>query len=119
MTVSLYILVIAAIAVFIFVDTWDDRRRLVGAGGALVFILIGWIFSVHPDKVRSELASVFLTGGFLVTPLSLQMEAHSLGPQHPVRVCFDCTKVDYSLETVNLFLFCFSDGSLAIRLCNV
>jgi len=51
-TVSLYILVITAIAVFIFVDTWDDRRRLVGAGGALVFILIGWIFSVHPDKVR-------------------------------------------------------------------
>ena len=65
MTVSLYILVITAIAVFIFVDTWDDRRRLVGAGGALVFILIGWIFSVHPDKVRSELASVFLPRGIV------------------------------------------------------
>ena len=48
----LYIVVIAGIAVFIIIDTWDDRGRLVGAGGALVLILIGWIFSVHPGKVR-------------------------------------------------------------------
>ena len=52
MTVLLYVLVLAAIVVFVLVDTWDDQRRLVGAGGALVFILIGWIFSVHPGKVR-------------------------------------------------------------------
>ena len=52
-TFLLYILVIGAIAVFILVDTWEHKRKLVGAGGALVLILIGWIFSVHPTKVRS------------------------------------------------------------------
>ena len=45
---------IGAVAVFVLVDTWDDKRRLVGAGGALALILIGWIFSVYPGKVRLE-----------------------------------------------------------------
>jgi len=48
----LYLIVFAAIAVFVVVDTWDNKRKLVGAGGALVLIVIGWIFSVHPTKVR-------------------------------------------------------------------
>ena len=51
----MYLAAIAAIATFIIVDTRKDPRRLVGAGGALVLILIGWIFSVHPDKVRWDL----------------------------------------------------------------
>jgi len=48
----MYLAALAAIATFIIVDTRKDPRRLVGAGGALVLILIGWIFSVHPDQVR-------------------------------------------------------------------
>lgn len=48
----LYVVVIGAVVIFVLVDTWDDKRRLVGAGGALVLILVGWVFSVHPGKVR-------------------------------------------------------------------
>ena len=48
----LYVIVLAVIAVFLIIDTKDNRRRLVGAGGAIVLILVGWIFSVHPGKVR-------------------------------------------------------------------
>ena len=51
-SVSLYLLVIAAITTFLIVDTWDNHERLVGAGGFLALILIGWIFSVYPGKVR-------------------------------------------------------------------
>ena len=43
---------IAAVATFLIVDCYNDLARLRGAAGALILILIGWIFSVHPDKVR-------------------------------------------------------------------
>jgi len=48
----IYFLILAGIAVFLIIDAWEKPKRLVGAGGALVLILIGWIFSVHPGKVR-------------------------------------------------------------------
>ena len=50
---SLYVLVVAVITTFLVYDTWDNPKRLVGAGGFLALILIGWIFSVYPGKVRS------------------------------------------------------------------
>jgi len=49
---SLYVLVVAAFATYLIIDTKGDRQRLVGAGGFLVLQFIGWIFSVHPGKVR-------------------------------------------------------------------
>lgn len=48
----IYLIIMAAIATFLIIDTAGDRQRLVGAGGALVLIFIGWIFSVHPGHVR-------------------------------------------------------------------
>jgi len=48
----IYILIFAAIAVFLIIDTAGDRQRLTGAGGALVLIGVNWLFSVHPGKVR-------------------------------------------------------------------
>ena len=51
-SVGLYLVVIAAIVTFLVIDTWDNHERLVGAGGFLALILLGWIFSVYPGKVR-------------------------------------------------------------------
>ena len=51
-SVALYLVVIAAIVTFLVIDTWDNHERLVGAGGFLALILLGWIFSVYPGKVR-------------------------------------------------------------------
>jgi len=50
--ISIYVLVVAAFATYLVIDTKDDRHRLVGAGGFLVLQTIGWLFSVHPGKVR-------------------------------------------------------------------
>ena len=40
-----------ALAVFILVDTADDPSRLVSAGGILVLVLLGLVFSKHPGHV--------------------------------------------------------------------
>jgi len=49
---AIYVLVVAAFATYLIFDTKDDRQRLVGAAGFLVLQFIGWVFSVHPGKVR-------------------------------------------------------------------
>eukprot|EP00092_Neocalanus_flemingeri_P002179 GFUD01002319.1.p1 GENE.GFUD01002319.1~~GFUD01002319.1.p1 ORF type:complete len:652 (-),score=150.80 GFUD01002319.1:85-2040(-) len=46
-----YLTVLVVIAVFIFIDTADDPRRLISAFGILVLILLGFIFSKHPGYV--------------------------------------------------------------------
>ena len=48
----IYLLVIAAVTVFLIIDTADDRTRLVGAGGFLVLQGLNWLLSVHPARVR-------------------------------------------------------------------
>ena len=47
-----YLLVVLIFAIFIFVDTADDPRRLVSAFGVLVLIGLGFIFSKHPGKIH-------------------------------------------------------------------
>ena len=48
----LYVIVIVAIVVFLAVDTTNDRRRLVSAGGVLGLVLIAFIFSKHRREIN-------------------------------------------------------------------
>ena len=45
-----YLIVLLIFAIFIFVDTADDPRRLISAFGVLVLIGLGFIFSKHPGN---------------------------------------------------------------------
>jgi pyrimidine nucleoside transport protein len=46
-----YLIVLAIFAIFVFVDTADDPRRLMSAFGILVLIGLGFIFSKHPGSL--------------------------------------------------------------------
>ena len=48
----LYVIVILAIGIFLVVDTKNDRRRLVSAGGILGLILVAFIFSKHRREIN-------------------------------------------------------------------
>jgi hypothetical protein len=45
-----YLIVPLIFAIFIFVDTADDPRRLISAFGIMVLIGLGFIFSKHPGN---------------------------------------------------------------------
>ncbi|EFX87746.1 hypothetical protein DAPPUDRAFT_22032, partial [Daphnia pulex] len=49
---GVYLVIVAALITFLVIDTKDERYRLVSFFGLLVFILLGWIFSKHPSKVK-------------------------------------------------------------------
>ncbi|KAI9560235.1 hypothetical protein GHT06_014249 [Daphnia sinensis] len=49
---AFYLAIIAALIVFLVIDTADDRYRLISFLGLIVFLLLGWIFSKHPSKVK-------------------------------------------------------------------
>lgn len=48
---GVYLVIIAALIVFLVIDTANERYRLVSFLGLIVFLLLGWIFSKHPSKV--------------------------------------------------------------------
>ena len=53
-TISKFILtltVVAAICVFLVLDTADDRQRLVSAGGIVVIVTLGAVFSKHRTQI--------------------------------------------------------------------
>ena len=50
-----YLIVLLIFAIFVFVDTADDPRRLVSAFGILVLIGLGFIFSKHPGNLSIDL----------------------------------------------------------------
>ncbi|CAG0891715.1 unnamed protein product, partial [Darwinula stevensoni] len=41
-----------AVAVFLIVDTKEDRRRLISIIGIFFLVLFGFLFSKHPDKIK-------------------------------------------------------------------
>jgi len=47
----MYAIVLVMFAIFIFVDTADDPRRLMSAAGIIILILFGFIFSRHPGFI--------------------------------------------------------------------
>ncbi|CAM1294639.1 SLC28A3 (predicted) [Pycnogonum litorale] len=49
---GLYVALVAAVVIFLIIDTSDDRRRLISASGVLVITAFGFIFSTNPSKVR-------------------------------------------------------------------
>lgn len=49
---GVYLVIIAALIVFLVIDTANERYRLVSFLGLIVFLLLGWIFSKHPSKVK-------------------------------------------------------------------
>jgi pyrimidine nucleoside transport protein len=46
------LLFLAAVIVFLVIDTADERERLVSALGVVAFVLIAFIFSAHPGHIR-------------------------------------------------------------------
>ncbi|XP_014236423.1 solute carrier family 28 member 3-like isoform X1 [Trichogramma pretiosum] len=42
---------IIAISVFLIIDTWNSKQKLVGLGGVFFIILFGWVFSKHRKEV--------------------------------------------------------------------
>uniref|UniRef100_A0A914X902 Concentrative nucleoside transporter N-terminal domain-containing protein n=1 Tax=Plectus sambesii TaxID=2011161 RepID=A0A914X902_9BILA len=49
---GVYLAVVAAIAVFLAIDTRNDRSRLLPLGGWLMFVCILFLFSTNPAKVN-------------------------------------------------------------------
>lgn len=50
--IILYALVLVVIGIFLVIDTKDSPERLIGVAGFFVLVLIGWLFSVYPSRVR-------------------------------------------------------------------
>lgn len=46
-----YFAVAVAVVVFMIIDTVDSRERLISLLGAVVLLVLGWIFSKHPTYV--------------------------------------------------------------------
>ncbi|KAI5755220.1 hypothetical protein M8J77_015149 [Diaphorina citri] len=53
MTVRISVQIILSIAfvIFILIDAWDQKRRLISLLGFGVFILLGYVFSKYPNRV--------------------------------------------------------------------
>jgi pyrimidine nucleoside transport protein len=49
---GVYVLILAAIVIFIIFDTSNDRSRLVGLGGMAFYILLMFLFSAHPGRIN-------------------------------------------------------------------
>ncbi|XP_046462699.1 uncharacterized transporter YutK-like isoform X2 [Daphnia pulex] len=47
-----YLCLILGLLIFLIIDTADERVRLQSFGGLLVFLLLGWIFSKYPSRVK-------------------------------------------------------------------
>ncbi|XP_022236212.1 solute carrier family 28 member 3-like, partial [Limulus polyphemus] len=58
----IWVSILAAVIVFLIIDTKDNRSRLVSAGGLLVLLFFGYLFSAHRTKVvwRHVFWGVFL-----------------------------------------------------------
>lgn len=53
-----YLALVAALVVFLVLDTADERQRLISFFGLLVFIVLGWLFSLHPARVSVKLLNL-------------------------------------------------------------
>lgn len=69
-----YGLVLGSIAVFLIVDSVGNRKRLVSAGGILVFVFLGAICSKHPRRINWKQVTWGLVLQFLFALLILRWE---------------------------------------------
>ena len=53
-----YVVIFAGLLTFLIIDTANERARLRSFAGIFAFLLIGWIFSKHPSRVRNSDNSV-------------------------------------------------------------
>ena len=49
---ALYLVTISVVSIFLIVDTWSDQRRLISAGGIVVLVGFGVLFSKHPKEIN-------------------------------------------------------------------
>ena len=50
--ILIYIMVILSVVIFLVLDTYNDRRRLISASGVIVLVLICTVASKHPKKIN-------------------------------------------------------------------
>ena len=50
--ILIYIMVILSVGIFLVLDTYNDRRRLISASGVIILVLICTLASKHPRKIN-------------------------------------------------------------------
>ena len=58
--ILIYIMVILSVVIFLVLDTYNDRRRLISASGVIVLVLICTVASKHPKKINWRQVCFFL-----------------------------------------------------------
>ena len=58
--ILIYIMVILSVVIFLVLDTYNDRRRLISASGVIVLVLICTVASKHPKKINWRQVYFFL-----------------------------------------------------------
>lgn len=104
-----YLVLSAGLLTFLIIDTADERVRLQSFGGLLIFLLLGWIFSKYPSRVRNTLVSQFSVTYFhqLVRYATFlctgDLETRSMG--HYVTIDFWSNRLTMGLWPKNIRMF--------------
>ncbi|XP_022816844.1 solute carrier family 28 member 3-like [Spodoptera litura] len=104
----LVLAVLAAIAVYLFVDTRDDPSRLISLIGLFIILLLGFVFSAHPGRINWRTVSTGLLIQFIFGVLFIRWTPGRLALQ-----CFSdkvATFLSYGVEGA-----AFAFGDLLVR----
>ncbi|XP_055387518.1 sodium/nucleoside cotransporter 1 [Condylostylus longicornis] len=72
--IILAILVIIGIAIYLFIETKDDPKRLVSLAGPFVFISLGYIFSADRQAIKWRPVLVGITGQFILGVICIRWD---------------------------------------------
>ncbi|XP_013176838.1 PREDICTED: solute carrier family 28 member 3-like [Papilio xuthus] len=100
--------VLAAIAVFLYFDTRDAPERLISLLGLIVLLLLGFVFSAHPGRIKWRTVSMGLLIQFIFGLIFIRWDSGRLALQ-----CFSdkvATFLSYGVEGA-AFVF----GDLLVR----